>query len=67
MPNGGVKAQRVLEINIKHPLYEKLKAAESDSDKLKKLTEVAYGCALLVEGLSVDNAADFADSVCGLI
>ena len=66
MPNGGVKAQRVLEINIKHPMFEKLKAAESDSDKLK-LTEVAYGCALLVEGMSVDDAAGFADSVCELV
>ncbi len=67
MPNGGVKAQRVLEINIKHPMFEKLKAAESDSDKLKKLTEVAYGCALLVEGMGVDDAAGFADSVCELV
>lgn len=67
MPNGGVKAQRVLEINIKHPLFEKLKAAQDDSDKLKKLTEVLYGCALLAEGMSVENSADFADSVCDLI
>ncbi|MGN0178175.1 MAG: molecular chaperone HtpG [Monoglobaceae bacterium] len=67
MPNGGVKAQRVLEINIKHPLFEKLKAAQDDKDKLKKLTEVLYGCALLAEGMSVENSADFADSVCDLI
>lgn len=67
MPNGGVKAQRVLEVNIKHNLFEKLKSAQDDSEKLKALTEVAYGCALLVEGLSVDDAAGFADSVCELI
>lgn len=67
MPNGGVKAQRVLEINIKHPLFEKLKAAQDDKDKLKKLTEVLYGCALLAEGMNVENSAEFADSVCDLI
>ena len=67
MPNGGAKAQRVLEINIKHPLFEKLKAAADKPDELKKLTEVVYGCALLAEGMNVENAADFADSVCDLI
>ena len=67
MPNGGAKAQRVLEINIKHPLFEKLKTAADKPDELKKLTEVVYGCALLAEGMNVENAADFADSVCDLI
>ena len=67
MPNGGAKAQRVLEINIKHLLFEKLKAAADKPDELKKLTEVVYGCALLAEGMNVENAADFADSVCDLI
>ena len=67
MPNGGAKAQRVLEINIKHPLFEKLKAAADKPDELKKLTEVVYGCALLAKGMNVENAADFADSVCDLI
>lgn len=67
MPNGGAKAQRVLEINIKHPLFEKLKAAADKPDELKKLTEVVYGCALLAEGMNVENAANFADSVCDLI
>ncbi len=40
MPNGGAKAQRVLEINIKHPLFEKLKAAADKPDELKKLPAV---------------------------
>ncbi len=67
MPNGGIKARRVLEINIKHPIYEKLKSAENDKDMLAKLTNVLYGCALLVEGMSVEDAATFADDVCELI
>ena len=67
MPNGGVKAQRVLQINIKHPVYEKLKAAENNNDVLTKLTNVLYGCALLVEGMSIENSAEFADNVCELM
>lgn len=67
MPNGGVKAQRVLQINIKHPVYEKLKAAENNNDILTKLTNVLYGCALLVEGMSIENSAEFADNVCELM
>jgi len=67
MPNGGVKAQRVLQINIKHPVYEKLKAAENNNDMLTKLTNVLYGCALLVEGMSIENSAEFADNVCELM
>ena len=67
MPNGGVKAQRVLEVNIKHPVFDKLKSAEGDKDKLIKLTKVLYGCALLVEGMNVENAVDFSDAVCDLI
>ena len=67
MPNGGVKAQRVLEVNIKHPVFDKLKSAEGNKDKLQKLTKVLYGCALLVEGMNVENAVDFSDAVCDLI
>lgn len=67
MPNGGVKAQRVLEININHPIFEKLKAAADDKEKLEKLTSVVYGCALLVEGMSVEDAPGFADNVCELL
>ena len=67
MPNGGVKAQRVLEVNIKHPIYEKLKENKENSDTLKKLTDVLFGCAMLTEGMGVDNAAEFTDNICELI
>lgn len=67
MPNGGVKAQRVLKVNIKNPIFDKLKAVENDKEKLSKLTNVIYNCALLIEGIPVENATDFADDVCTLI
>ena len=39
MPNDQkVKAQRVLELNINHPIFEKLKMLyESDKDRLKNM------------------------------
>lgn len=67
MPNGNVKAKRVLEVNIKHPVFEKLKKANDNKDKIEKLTKVLYGCALLVEGMNVEDAPAFADAVCDLI
>lgn len=67
MPNGGVKAQRVLELNIKHPIYQKLVNSKDDKESIKKISEVLYGIAMLTEGMSIENISDFTDSVCDLI
>ncbi len=69
MPNAGgmMKAQRVLEVNISHPVFETLKAAAADQEKLAKLTGVLYNCALLMEGLPVDDATVFVDNACDLM
>ncbi len=67
MPNGGVKAQRVLEINIKHPVYEKLVSLKDDGENVKKFTEVLYGIAMLTEGMSIEDMSAFTDSICDLI
>ncbi len=63
-----VKAERVLEININHTIFETLKKLyETDKDKLKKYTNVLYNCALLMEGLSVDDPAAFSADTCDLL
>lgn len=69
MPNGGgmMKAQRVLEVNINHPIFETLKTAAEDKEKLGKLTGVLYNCALLMEGMPVEDAAEFVENACGLM
>lgn len=61
MPNDQkVKAQRVLELNINHPIFEKLKMLyESDKDRLKKYADVLYNSALLIEGLTVEDPVAF--------
>ena len=63
-----VKAERILEINVDHPVFAKIKSLfETDKDKLSKYTEVLFGSALLIEGLSVDDPVEFSNMICDLI
>ena len=63
------KAQRVLELNAKHPVFAKLQAAErdGDKDKLKTYAGLLYDQALLVEGILPDDPVAFAQQVCELM
>ncbi len=69
MPNGQkIHAQRALEINQNHPVFETIKSLyETDQEKLKKYTEVLYNSALLIEGLPVDDPVAFSNDICDLI
>ncbi|MDP4292688.1 MAG: molecular chaperone HtpG, partial [Bacteroidota bacterium] len=63
-----VKAERVLEININHPIYGKLSdLLSSDKEMLKKYTAVLYDSALLTAGLTVEDPADLSSKICDLI
>ena len=63
-----VKAERILEINTEHAVFEKIQSLyQSDKEKLKKYTEVLYGSALLIEGLSVEDPIAFSNTICNLI
>ncbi len=63
------KAQRVLELNAKHPVFVKLQAAEKDGDKdkLALYAGLLYDQALLVEGILPDDPVAFAQQVCELM
>lgn len=51
-----VKAEKALEINPNHPIFEKLKDLyANDKDKLKDYAKLLYDQALLIEGMSIDN------------
>ena len=66
--NEKVKAEKALEINPEHPIFEKLqKLFESDKDKLTDYTKLLYDQALLIEGLSIEDPVEFANLVCGLM
>lgn len=63
-----VKAEKTLEINPNHPIFEKLKDLyANDKDKLKDYTKLLYDQALLIEGMSIDNPVEFANLVCELM
>ncbi len=65
---GAVKAERVLEINPEHPIFEVLKNLnENDQDKLKAYSELLYDQAVLIEGLPVDDPVDFSNRICELM
>lgn len=63
-----VKAEKALEINPNHPIFEKLKDLyANDKDKLKDYAKLLYDQALLIEGMSIDNPVEFANLVCDLM
>ena len=66
--NQDVKAEKVLELNASHPIFEKLKTLYAeDKDKLRDYTKLLYSQALLIEGLSVENPVEFTNLICGLM
>jgi len=70
-PEAGMapKAQRVLELNAKHPVFQKLVTAQSlgDEERLSLYASLLYDQALLVEGLPVDDPVEFAKNICSLM
>lgn len=69
MPNNqGVKAQKVLEVNTNHEVFNSLKdALENDRDKFNLYTKLLYNQALLIEGLSIEDPVDFTNDICKLM
>lgn len=63
------RAQRVLEVNAAHPVFEKLKAAQAagDTEKVGLYAGLLYNQALLVEGIMPEDPVAFATQVCELM
>lgn len=62
------KANVVLEINVNHPISERLKTLyEFDKDKLKSYAKILYGDACLVSGIALESPAEFAKMVAELM
>ncbi|MDR0531763.1 MAG: molecular chaperone HtpG [Oscillospiraceae bacterium] len=59
------KAERVLELNIDHPIYGKLQRLEPE--QLKDYANLLYNQALLIEGFPVEDAVEFASAICRLM
>ena len=69
MPNSdGVQAEKVLEVNVNHPVFATLQQAKSeDEEKFNLFTDVLYNQARLIEGLDLEDPVAFADNVCKLM
>lgn len=69
MPNNpNVKADKVLEININHDVFQSLKDAyEKDKEKLNLYTALLYNQALLIEGLPLQDPVEFTNDICKIM
>ncbi|MFP4977566.1 molecular chaperone HtpG [Paenibacillus sp. CN-4] len=69
MPNGqDVKADKVLEINVSHEVFQSLKNVfASDKEKLGLYTNLLYNQALLIEGLPVGDPVEFTNDICKIM
>jgi molecular chaperone HtpG len=63
--NQNVQADKVLEINPQHEVFQKLKSAfASDKEKLDLYTSLLYNQALLIEGLPINDPVAFTNDIC---
>ena len=63
-----VQAERILEINSGHPIFETLKKLfAEDPEKLKTYSDLLYTQALLIEGLPIEDPVAFSNSICNLM
>ncbi len=65
--NQKVSAQRVLEINANHPIFQKLCALQDNKEKLASYAKLLYTQASLMEGLPVDDPVEFSNLICDLM
>ena len=66
---GGMKAERVLELNPSSAPFSALKSAldAGDKDRAAKYVEVLYHQALLIAGLPIEDPAAYTELVCSLM
>ncbi len=65
---GTMKAERILEINPNHPIFETLKDLyASDKEKVKEVSDVLYDQALLIEGFDIEDPIAYSRKICELL
>ena len=66
-PELGMKAKRILEINVDHPAFVAFETARiTDPDKAKKYAQILYNQACLIAGLPIENPSAYTDLICSL-
>ena len=63
-----IKADKVLEINTRHEVFNALiDALENNKEKLDLYTSLLYNQALLIEGLPLEDPVEFSNHICELM
>ena len=65
-----IKAERVLELNPEHSVFEalnKIKSDDAGGKKLEVYANLLYDQALLISGIQIDDPVEFSKSICQLI
>ena len=63
------KAEKILEINASHPIFEKLRKlyADDNKDKIAEYADILYSQALLIEGMPIENPVEFTNKLCNIM
>ncbi|SDY50515.1 molecular chaperone HtpG [Tindallia californiensis] len=69
MPNDQeVKADKILEVNMNHEVFQSLKSAyQEDQEKFQLFTELLYQQARMIEGLPVDDPVELSNKICKIM
>src|SRR5690606_10226199 len=63
--NQNIKADKVLEINVNHEVFQSLiEAFANDKEKINLYTNLLYNQALLIEGLPIEDPVAFTNDIC---
>lgn len=66
-PEMGIKAKRILEVNVDHPAFQALENARAnDPERAKKYAQVLLNQAKLIAGLPIDDPSGYTDLLCSL-
>ena len=66
-PELGLRAKRILEINVDHPAFLAFEAARvTDPEKAKKYAEILYNQAMLIAGMPIEDPSSYTDLLCSL-
>jgi molecular chaperone HtpG len=66
--DNNIKADKILELNKEHSLFNKAKDFYlNDKEKLKKLSRVLYNQSKLIEGLEIEDPLEYSNDIYELL
>ena len=64
-PELGMKAKRILELNVNHAAFRAIeKYRKDDPERAKRMCQVLYNQALLIAGLPIEDPSEYTDLIC---